>query len=77
MTLSPKGANIMSMFFMVLIMTCVVAFSTTLINFGMNTAFLLKWLRGWVLSFIIAFPTVLVIMPFIRKAVGKFTGNNI
>jgi hypothetical protein len=71
MVLSPKAANIFSIFLMVLIMTFVVVFVTTLVNFGMNTDFFIRWMRGWGLSFVVAFPTVLIIMPVITRTVSK------
>ena len=61
------------MFFMVLIMTFIVVFVTTAINYGFVNDFIARWMRGWGLSFIVAFPTVLIIMPTIRKTIAKIT----
>jgi hypothetical protein len=71
--LSPKTANIVSMFLMVLIMTFIVVLVTVLVNYGTGPEFLSRWMRGWALAFIVAFPTVLVIMPVIRKLMLKIT----
>jgi len=69
--ITQKAGNILSMFLMVLIMTCVVVFVSTAVNFGFSDDFVIRWIRGWGLACVVAFPVVLIIMPFIRKAVGK------
>lgn len=70
----PKSkAQIVIMFFMVVTMTFVVVFVTTAFNYCFQSDFVFKWLKGWGLAFIIAFPTVLIIMPFIRKFVASIT----
>jgi hypothetical protein len=71
--LTPKTANVVSMFLMVLIMTFVVVLVTTLVNYGTGPGFLVRWMRGWGLALIVAFPTVLVIMPIIKKLMLKIT----
>ena len=67
-----KKIQLVTMFFMVLIMTFVVVFASTAINFGFQDNFLQRWLKGWGISFALAYPTVLIIMPPIRKIVGRF-----
>lgn len=69
MRLNEKQANVLSMFIMVAIMTCVVTLVMALLN---NSFALLKWLKGWGISFLIAFPTVLVVMPFTKKLIFRF-----
>jgi UDP-N-acetylmuramyl pentapeptide phosphotransferase/UDP-N-acetylglucosamine-1-phosphate transferase len=71
--ISKKTGNVLSMFLMVLIMTFVVVFVSTAVNFGFSSDFIMRWMKGWGVAFIIAFPTVLIIMPFIRKLVAKIT----
>ncbi len=61
------------MFLMVLTMTFVVVFVSTALNHGFQADFLSRWMRGWGVAFVIAFPTVLIIMPFIRKFVASIT----
>ncbi|MFB2538213.1 MULTISPECIES: DUF2798 domain-containing protein [unclassified Acinetobacter] len=38
---------------------------------GLVDGFMWIWLRGWMISWAIAFPTVLVVLPLVRKIVGK------
>jgi 3'-phosphoadenosine 5'-phosphosulfate sulfotransferase (PAPS reductase)/FAD synthetase len=74
--ISPRIINILSMGLMVLLMTLFVVFVTTIFNYGFSSDFFIRWMKGWGLSFIIAFPTVLVIMPFIRKIVSKLAQSS-
>lgn len=68
MKLNEKQANVLSMFIMVAIMTCVVTLVMALLNHSFE---LLKWMKGWGISFLVAFPTVLVVMPITKKIVSK------
>lgn len=67
MRLNEKQANVLSMFIMVAIMTCVVTLVMALLN---NNFEFLKWIKGWGISFLVAFPTVLLVMPFTKKFVS-------
>lgn len=50
-------------------MTLVVTLVISLINASFE---LLKWLKAWGLSFVVAFPLALAIMPITNKVVFKF-----
>lgn len=67
-----KKIQLVTMFLIVLVMTCVVVFASTAINFGFQENSLQRWLKGWALSFALAYPTVLIILPPIRKIVGRY-----
>lgn len=69
MNITEKQANVLSMLIMVAVMTCIVTLVMALINGNLQ---LLKWLKGWGLSFLVAFPVVLIIMPVTKKLVFKF-----
>ena len=43
-------------------------------NQGVHNGFMLQWLRSFVTAWPIAFPTVTVIAPCIRRVVGSLTG---
>jgi len=73
MKLKEKQANFISIFLLALIMTCIVTLTMALLN---GNFVFTKWLKGWLLSFLVAFPTILVLMPNIRKFVFKFVKKN-
>jgi hypothetical protein len=67
MTLKPKAAQLLAMGTMVLVMTAVVVFVSTWVNFGLDETFVLRFLKGWGIAFIIAYPLVIVLMPRLQK----------
>ncbi len=69
MRLKEKQANVLTMFIMVAIMTCVVTLVMAFVNGNFD---LIKWLKGWGLSLLVAFPTVLIVMPITKKFVFKY-----
>lgn len=59
-------------FFLSIIMTCVISLVSTLRSVGLVTGFLPLWLGSWALSWLIAFPTLLVMLPMVRKLTYVF-----
>jgi hypothetical protein len=39
----------------------------TFLTIGMSAAFVAKWMAAWLPSWAVAFPTVLVVAPFVRR----------
>lgn len=57
-------------FVLSIFMSAVVSFIATLRAAGFSDGLMTQWLGAWGLSWVIAFPTLLVIMPVVRKIVG-------
>ena len=55
------------------IMVAVVSAIVLAINQGIQQGFLWQWLRSCVTTWPIAFPTVTVVAPWVRRAVGRIT----
>ncbi len=72
MTLAPKSAQLLTMASMVLAMTFVVVFISTLLNFGLDARFLLRFVRGWATAFVLALPLVIVLMPRLQGFFQRF-----
>ena len=51
-----------------LFMTCIVSFISTLKGVGLAPGFLRIWLGAWAVSWVIAFPISLLVLPLVRKA---------
>lgn len=49
-------------------MTCIVSMISTLRGVGLQPHFLRVWLGAWALSWLIAFPTLLAVLPMVRRA---------
>jgi hypothetical protein len=52
------------------VMTCVVSLTDTLHSLGFSPNFIRTWPGVWLLSWAVAFPTVLLALPLIRRAVA-------
>lgn len=56
--------------FLSIVMTFVVSAISTLRSLGLNAAFLATWPTAWGLSWLVAFPTLLLVLPVVRWLVG-------
>lgn len=56
-------------FFMSLLMSGVMSFCITLLNLGWVTDVVMLWLQAWSAAFVIAFPTIVLITPLVRRLV--------
>lgn len=63
------GALVMPLFLSV-VMTFVVSAISTLKSLGLNGGFLATWPIAWGLSWVVAFPTLLLVLPLVRWLVG-------
>ena len=48
-------------------MSCLVSGFATALSLGLSPEFPLSWIRAWLPSWMLAFPVVLVIAPFVRR----------
>ncbi|XDZ69080.1 DUF2798 domain-containing protein [Alphaproteobacteria bacterium LSUCC0226] len=58
-------------FFLSIFMSCVVSGVSVLNTTGLIDGFLNLWMTAWFKSWIVAFPTVLVVAPLTRRLVSK------
>jgi len=58
-------------FFMSLFMSGVVSLVVSLVNAGWNEQFWFLWAKAWILSFLIAFPTILAVSPLVKWLVKR------
>ncbi len=61
--------NIVFGFFMALLMSCFMSLVISIFNIGFVDNILYIWLRAWAFAFTVAFPTVIVVTPAVRKLV--------
>lgn len=48
-------------------MTCVVSMISTMRSVGLGPDYPRIWLNAWALSWVVAFPTLLLILPVVRR----------
>lgn len=75
MRIPPRFAPLLFGAMLSAIMVAVVSAFVLAINRGVGDGFLLQWLRSCVTTWPVAFPTVLVVAPWVRRAVGRFTAE--
>lgn len=65
-----RYANILALLILSIMMTCIVSAISTLRSVGFVPHFFEVWPMAWALSWAIAFPTLIVVMPFVRRVVA-------
>jgi len=70
--LPARYATVVMPFFLSVIMTCVVSLISTLRGAGFGEGFFALWLGSWALSWVAAFPTLLMVLPLVRRATAAF-----
>ena len=65
--LPAKYMAIVMPFLLSVIMSCVVSFIATLKAFGFSDVLIAHWIQAWGLSWLVAFPVVLLVLPLVRK----------
>ena len=68
--LPPRYASVVMPLILSVLMTFVVSAISTLKSLGPTPAFLATWPAAWALSWIVAFPTLLVVLPLVRRIVS-------
>lgn len=66
--LPARYAGIVMPLLLSVLMTCVVSLVSTLHSVGPVQGLLRIWLGAWAISWIIAFPALLLLLPVVRKA---------
>ena len=69
--LPARYAAIVLPFFLSCIMTCLISGISTLRGVGLAPGVLQLWLGSWGLSWLIAFPTLMAVLPFVRRLTSK------
>jgi hypothetical protein len=73
--LPAKFAPILFSFILSIMMSCVVSGIATYNVFGLLDGFFNFWMMAWLKSWLVAFPSILVVAPLTRRLVGKLTKN--
>ncbi|MEN8407294.1 DUF2798 domain-containing protein [Acinetobacter seifertii] len=58
-------------FLLSIIMTFVVSMVSTLRSLGLEDFSINVWMSAWVISWLIAFPTLLLVLPVVRKITAR------
>jgi hypothetical protein len=66
--LQPSNARWVMPLLLSVFMTCIVSIISTLKGVGMTPGVLRIWLSAWAISWVVAFPTLLLVIPLVKKA---------
>lgn len=66
--LPARYAGIVMPLLLSVLMTCIVSLISTWRGIGFVPHFLRLWLGAWGLSWLVAFPTLLLVLPLVRRA---------
>jgi Protein of unknown function (DUF2798) len=73
MKISSRYSNVLFGGLLSVIMVTIISGTVTYINQGYDAAFFGRWFRGFATAWPVAFPTVLVVAPFVRRVVARIT----
>lgn len=73
MRISAKYANVLFGGMLSAIMVTVISGTVLFVNQGYTPEFFRHWFQGFITAWPIAFPTVLVVAPRVRKWVARWT----
>ncbi|MEO3472694.1 DUF2798 domain-containing protein [Roseomonas sp. CAU 1739] len=65
-----RYAGIVMPLLLSVIMTCIISGVSTFLAIGFSRDALRAWPVGWAMSWIVAFPTLLVVLPIVRHLVS-------
>lgn len=66
--LPARYAAIVMPLFLSVLMTFIVSLISTLNSIGMPAGFVFIWAKAWAMSWAVAFPTLLAVLPLVRRA---------
>ena len=70
--LPARFAGIVMPLLLSILMTFIVSAISTMRGIGITPDFLHLWLGAWGLSWLVAFPTLLAVLPLVRRATAVF-----
>lgn len=68
--LPPRYAAFVMPLVLSILMSLIVSGVSTLKSLGLGAAFLSTWPVAWFLSWLVAFPTLLLVLPLVRRIVS-------
>lgn len=70
--LSRRGANVLFVFLLSGSMAAIMSLAMTIVNTGVDAHLVARWLRNFLIAWLIAFPSALLVVPPIRRFVDSF-----
>ncbi|MEZ5530485.1 MAG: DUF2798 domain-containing protein [Porticoccaceae bacterium] len=71
-----KYQHVVFAFFMAMLMSCFMSLVISIFNVGLVDNIVEIWLHAWAFAFVVAFPTVMVVAPMVRRLVVLVIRND-
>ncbi len=68
--LPPQAMHIVMPFLLSVLMSGIISFVSTAKALGLSPDLVQSWLKAWGLSWLVAFPAVVVVLPVVRRLAG-------
>jgi hypothetical protein len=72
MFLSRRQGNVLFLVLGTLLLAGVVSLTLALWWWRLDAGFLNRWLRAWLIAFVVATPSALLLLPGLRRVVDRF-----
>jgi len=73
--LPARYASLVLPFFLTCVMTCVVSGISTLRVAGLGPGVLGTWMVSWAMSWTVAYPTMLLVLPTVKRVVAALVAS--
>jgi hypothetical protein len=73
--LPPAAAALVMPLVLSVLMTCIVSAVSTALAVGLDQDFVRRWPPAWGLSFVIGFPSLLLVLPLVRRIVAALVAQ--
>jgi hypothetical protein len=70
--LSRRGSNVLFVLMLSGAMAAIMSLAMTIVNTGVDAHLVARWLRSFVIAWIIAFPSAMLLLPPIRRFADSF-----
>ena len=74
--ISIKYLHLVQTLLVATIMTFVMSFAISAMNIGFSNGFINIWLHAWGAAFVVAFPTLTLILPPVRRLAMRIASKN-
>ncbi|PAQ10690.1 DUF2798 domain-containing protein [Mesorhizobium temperatum] len=68
--LPPSYSAVVMPFVLSILMTCIISAVSTAIGTGWTNGFVATWSYAWGVSSLVAFPSLLIVLPIVRRIVA-------
>lgn len=68
---SMKTQDLKFSLIMAFMVTSYISFTLVIVNVGFTSNFIFIWLRSWLIAFVLATPSLLLVAPLIRDKIDK------